>query len=203
MIRRAAYRLAILGVMAGGLSACLQPVHAPHLGVGGGPIAAELAQVSVAPIEGHLGYSLKSELDYLLTNGQPASGTRYLLTIRTQQTGATSIIDAATARPQSVTLQAEATYELKDTVNGAIRASGRTFASANYDRSAQRFATIRAQRDAEERLGKALAERLRLIVIGALSSNAPPRRTGPAPALSQPIDPWEEAPVRDPGDETG
>ncbi len=203
MIRRALLRLAILGAAAGGLSGCLQPVHAPHLGIGGGSIANELAQVSVAPIDGFLGYSLKSELDYLLTNGEPAKGTRYLLTVLTKQTGATSIIDAATARPQSVTLQAEATYELKDTRTGAIRASGKTFGSANYDRSSQRYATIRAQRDAEERLGKALAERLRLIVIGALSNNAAPRRAGPAPALSQPIDPWEETPTRDPGDETG
>jgi len=203
MIRRAVFRLAILGVAAGALAGCLRPVHAPQLGIGGGSIAQELAQVSVAPIEGHLGYSLKSELDYLLTNGEPAKGTRYLLTVKTQQTGATSIIDAATARPQSVTLQAEATYELKDTTNGSIRASGKTFGSANYDRSSQRFATIRAQRDAEERLGKALAERLRLIIIGALSNGAAPRTTSSAPALSQPIDPWEEPPARDPGDETG
>ncbi len=88
MIRRALLRLAILGGMAGSLSACLQPVHAPHLGLGGGKIVDELAQVSVAPIEGFVGYSLKSELDYLLTNGRPASGTRYLLTVKTQQRGA-------------------------------------------------------------------------------------------------------------------
>ena len=36
MIRRAVLRLAILGTMAGGLAGCLQPVHAPQLGVGGG-----------------------------------------------------------------------------------------------------------------------------------------------------------------------
>lgn len=203
MIRRSLLRVAMLGAMAGGLSACMQPVHAPQLGAGGDRITGELAQVAVAPIDGFLGYSLKSELDYLLTNGQPANGTRYLLTVKTQQSGATSIIDAATARPQSVTLQAEATYELKDTRSGAIRASGKTFGSANYDRSGQRFATIRAQRDAEERLGKALAERLRLIIIGALANNAAPRTTSPAPALSEPIDPWDEKPARDPGDETG
>lgn len=202
MIRRVVLRMVVFGAMAGGLSACLQPVHAPQLGLSGGSIARELAQVSVAPIDGYLGYSLKSELDYLLTNGAPASGTRYLLTVKTQQAGATSIIDAATARPQSVTLQAEATYELKDTTNGTIRASGRTFGSANYDRSGQRFATIRAQRDAEERLGKSLAERLRLVVIGALSNPAP-TRASPAPALSPPIDPWDDTPARDPGDETG
>lgn len=201
MIRRAVLRLAILGTVAGGLAGCLRPVHAPQLGIGGGTIASELAQVSIAPIEGYLGYSLKSELDYLLTNGQPASGTRYLLTVKTQQSGGTSIIDAQTARPQSVTLQAEATYELKDTKTGAVRASGKTFGSANYDRSNQRYATIRAQRDAEERLGKALAERLRLIVIGALSNGGVPRNAGPAPALSPPIDPWEETPARDPGDD--
>ena len=78
-----------------------------------------------------------------------------------------------------------------------IRTSGKTFASASYDRSQMRFASLRAERDAQERLGKALAERLKIIVATALASDGP---TGPtrAPELSAP-DP--DAPARDPGDD--
>ena len=198
MILRASLRLIPLLALAGMLTACLQPVNAPRLG--GPGVSAELAQVSVARVEGYLGYNVKSELDFLLSNGQPPSAPRYSLVVKINTGRASSIIDSTTSRPQSVTVQAEAIYELRDSMNGTIRASGKTFGSATYDRSVQRFATLRAQRDAEEKLGKALAERLRIILLSALVD--PARRAPPAPEFSRPVEPWLERPASEPGDET-
>ncbi|CAN1569041.1 COG5468 Predicted secreted (periplasmic) protein [Rhabdaerophilaceae bacterium] len=195
---RASLRLVLLLALAGPLAACLQPVNAPQFAQGG--MAAELAQVSVSRVEGYLGYIVKSELDFLLSNGQPSSNGRYAMVVRISTGRASSIIESATNRPQSVTLQAEAVYELRDTANGTIRASGKTFGSATYDRSVQRFANLRAQRDAEEKLGKSLAERLRIILISALAD--PERRAPPAPQFSPPVEPWLERPAAEPGDET-
>ncbi|MGL5447560.1 MAG: hypothetical protein ACRDBL_09645 [Rhabdaerophilum sp.] len=200
MILKASLRLLSLLVLTGGLTACLQPVHGIRLG--NSSVSAELSQVSVAPINsGYLGYALKSELEFLLGNGAIAQNPRYILTVRATQSKSFSIIDISASRPQSVAVQAEAVYELRDTRTGTIRASGKTFGSANYDRSNQRFATIRAQRDAEERLGKALAERLRILISAGLVSD-PKRDAGPAPQLNPPIDPWAEPPASDPGDES-
>ena len=71
------------------------------------------------------------------------------------------------------------------------------FASASFDRSQLRFATLRAERDAEERVAKSLAERLSIIVTTALARDSV---TGPKPTPElSPPDP--EAPARDPGDE--
>lgn len=200
MILRASLRLVSLLVLASGLTACFQPVHGTRLG--NSSVSAELAQVSVAPIGGgYLEYSLKSELDFLFGNGAIAQNPRYVLTVKAAQTRGSSIINVSASRPQSVSLQAEAIYELRDLKTGTIRASGKTFGSANFDRSNQRFATIRAQRDAEERLGKALAERLRILVSAGLLAD-PRRDAGPAPEFSPSIDPWAEPAARDPGDES-
>lgn len=200
MILKASLRLFSLLALAGSLSACFQPVHGTRLG--NSSVSAELAQVSIAPIDGgYLGYALKTELEFLFGNGAIASNPRYVLTVKAAQSKSSTIIDVAASRPQSVAVQAEAIYELRDTKNGTIRASGKTFGSANYDRSSQRFATIRAQRDAEERLGKALAERLRILVSAALAGD-PKRDAGPAPKLNAPIDPWSEPTGIDPGDES-
>lgn len=190
-------RLVAPALLAGMLGGCIQPLHAPHLGAGTAAPSL-LAQVSVDPIEGYLGYAIKSELDFLLNgSGAPTTSGRYLLKVKTQQSKASSIIDSTTGLAQSATVQVEAVYVLIDQQQGGkIRASGKTFASASFDRSQLRYASLRAERDAEERVGKALAERLRIIIATSLAAN---RAAGAPPELSAP-DP--DAPARDPGDES-
>lgn len=184
-------------LLAGVVGGCLQPLHAPQLGRPSA-VSAGMSQVAVERIDGYLGYAIKSELDFLLTGGAPARGTRYLLKVKTQQSKASSIIDATTGLAQSATVQVEAVYVLIDQQHGGkIRASGKTFASAVFDRSQLRYASLRAERDAEERAGKALAERLRIIIATALASDA--GASGAVPDLS-PADP--DAPAREPGDDT-
>jgi LPS-assembly lipoprotein len=195
-----ALRLASVLVLASTLAACFQPVHAPRLGGGGSALQATLSQVSVDRIDGFIGYTLKSELDYLLTGGAPAQGTRFRLKVTIIQDRGSSIIDGATGRALSVTLQAQAVYELTDLRDKKIRASGRTFASAAFDRSQQRFATTRAQRDAEERLGKSLAERMRIIIATALSKEVLPEAS-PAPSLEPYPLTLDERRSDDPADE--
>lgn len=177
------------------LGGCLQPVHGTRFG---GTDAA-LAQVVVERIDGYLGYALKSELDFLLTGGkEPARGGRYLLKVKTKETRASTLVNSSTGLAQTGTLQVEAVYVLVDRgQSDKIKTSGKTFASASYDRSQMRFASMRAERDAEERLGKALAERLKIIVATALANDT---ATGPArvPELSAP-DP--DAPAKNPGDD--
>jgi LPS-assembly lipoprotein len=189
-------RIAAALLLAGLAGGCMQPLHAPQLGRSSAASAA-MAEVAVERIDGFLGYAIKSELDYLLTGGAPARGTRYLLKVKTHQSKASSMVDATTGLAQSATVQVEAVYVLIDQREGGrIRASGKTFASAVFDRSPLRYASLRAERDAEERVGKALAERLRIIVATALARETP---AGSPPELSPP-DP--DAPAREPGDET-
>ena len=193
-------RLAGTALLAAFLGGCLQPVHAPRLANGQSSAASQLNQVSVDRIEGYLGYQLQSELNFLLTGGNtPTKAGRYLLKVKTQQSKASSIIDSSTGRAQIATLQIEAVYVLIDqSQGGKIRTSGKTFASASFDRSQMRFASMRAERDAEEKVAKSLAERLRIIITSALAADNLKSAPG-TPELSAP-DP--DAPAQEPGDET-
>lgn len=200
MLRTSLRALLLSGIIGTGVSGCIQPVHQPTLGAPSG-IAKELAQISVDRIDGYLGYQLKSELDFLLTGGgAPNSGGRYVLKVKTQQSKASSIIDASTGRAQIATLQIEAVYVLVDQQQGGrIRTSGKTFASASFDRSQLRFATLRAERDAEEKVAKSLAERLRIIISAALARDG---GVGNASAVPQLTPPDPDQPSAEPGDES-
>lgn len=192
--------LSLIGplVLAVGLGGCLQPVNGIRFG--NETINSQLAEVTVARSEGYLGHIVKAELDYLLTNGAPARNSRYQLKMKLVQGQGSSLVDSATGRPQIATLQVTTTYELFDAQLKKIRGSGTTMVSASYDRSSQRFATIRAQRDAEERVGKALAERMKIIVVSILAQGEG-ATAAPAPAITPFVDPVEEAPAREPGDD--
>ena len=186
-------------VLALGLGGCLQPVNGVRLG--NESVSGQLSQVSVQRVDGYLGHVVKSELDYLLTNGAPAKDSRFALKMKLLEGVGSSLVDAVTGRPQIVTLQLTATYELYDTKLKKIRGSGTTVVSASYDRSSQRFATLRAQRDAEERVGKALAERMKIIIVSILAQGEAVT-AAPAPVVEPFFDPTQESPVKDPGDES-
>lgn len=191
--------LIVVSIMMLGLGGCLQPVNGVRFG--NDSISSQLSEVTVARSEGYLGHIVKAELDYLLSNGAPAKDSRYHLKLKLGQDKGSSLLDAATGRPQIVTLQVNATYELLDTKENKIRGSGTTVVSASYDRSSQRFATIRAQRDAEERVGKALAERMKIIIVSILAQGKSVT-AAPAPAFVPFVDPLDTPPVRDPGDDS-
>lgn len=194
--RASLVRASLAALLALSLGGCFQPVNGTRFGT----TVADLQQVSVERIEGYLGYTLKAELDYLLTGGkEPGNGGRYLLKVKTKQSRGSTVVDASTGLAQVGNLQVEAVYVLVDRQQGEkIKTSGKTFASASFDRSQLRFASLRAERDAEERLGKALAERLKIIVATALANEAA-RGPGATPQLS-PQDP--DAPAANPGDES-
>ena len=196
-----ALRFACVTLVAAGLAGCFQPVHGTRL-ESGTTFQAALSEVSVAPVPGYLGYIFKSEMDYLLTGGVPAKNTRYILSMKISSASSSSIVDSASGRAQNVTLQVQALYELRDTKTGKIRTSGRTFASAPFDRSTQRFATLRAQRDADERVGKSLAQRMRLLLATALAKEPTPENTQELEQRYYPEGVVDEPRTAEPGDDS-
>ena len=182
------------------LGGCLRPVHAPQLG--GGP-SASLSGVSLEKVDGYLGHILYTELGFLLGSAGGSGASTHLLSVRTQRSRAASLIDAATGLASSATLQVEAVYELRDTRAGKVIANGKVFASGTYERSQLRFNALRAEREAEERVAKLLAERLRAVVIAALN-NPSAGPVGPTPRLSpaSPVPgviPGPDTPAPEPG----
>ena len=80
------------------------------------------------------------------------------------------VIDTISGRATAGTIVVDAEYRLVSVSGGAPIAQGVAFSAASYDRTNQRFANIRAARDAEIRDAKALADQIQTRLAASLSS---------------------------------
>jgi LPS-assembly lipoprotein len=93
----------------------------------------------------------------------------YRLTIREQAI----LIERGSGTPNSYQLTGGVSFLLKDAATGTSL-FGSSVASINsYSRSSQNFANIRARRDAEDRLAKALADLTRTRLAAYFATNQP------------------------------
>ena len=158
---------AIAGMVAltAGLGGCFQPLYGPGLSA----VAPAMAQITVDPVPGHIGHQLKSELDFMLSNGTPPASPVYRLKVTPSGGGAPVVVDSQAGRPQVMAYNLSASYSLTSIKDGKIVSSGTAAVQASYDRNAQRFATVRAVRDVEIRAATQLAEQIKARIIPSLA----------------------------------
>ena len=156
----------LLAGVAAVLAGCATPLYASH----GGALGADLRAVAVDPVPDLLGHYLRDELltDLNGTGAKPAP--RYHLQLTTAQRVQTAIIDITTQRAQNASVVTDVTWKLLPMDGGPPVATGTTTSFATYDRSAQRYANIRAARDAQIRDARTLADQLTTQIAAALSS---------------------------------
>ncbi len=158
-------RAAAICLFAAAAAGCqFQPMYAQTPLFGSGPSLRDtLKDVDVASIEGRIGNELRNDLIFELTGGagnQP--GAPYRLTMTVTTNAITPIVDVTSGRPESETISFDVVYKLQDVVNGGrIVLTEKALARVSLDRSPQRFARVRAQRDAENRAAKVVAEQIR------------------------------------------
>jgi LPS-assembly lipoprotein len=174
---RRAVRLATAAALALGLSACLRPLYGPT--ASGAPLADVLAAVQVEPVsvqagQERLSHYLRSELVYDLNGSGQPHPKRYKLIVTAYGGLSLPLTDSTTGRADSVTVDGAATYVLSLLDGGKIVTTGRAVGSTAYDRNPQRFASVRAARDAEIRLGKLLAEQIKIRLASVLATNPTP-----------------------------
>lgn len=163
--------LTAVGLLAVAVSGCLRPLYGPT--ASGQPLPAAMAAVEVEPVQAAIGqerlaHHLRSELVYNLDgSGQPAP-KRYRLVLTTSERVQTPIVNSSTGRADSATIIVAVAYKL--TAEGGVRiiAEGTAQSTASYDRTSQRFASVRAARDAEIRVAKVLAEQIKTRLATAL-----------------------------------
>ncbi len=153
--------------LAAPLPGCLQPLYgeASHPG-----LVEDLRAIEVAPISNRIGHYLGDDLITDLNGtGQTASPPKYRLTVTvslgTQTPTVNSEINAAT----SATVTGEATYILTKVDGGAQVLTGTAQAAAAYDRTLQRYNDMRAARDAEIRIARALSSEISMRLASALA----------------------------------
>ncbi|GJE32318.1 hypothetical protein LDDCCGHA_2504 [Methylobacterium oxalidis] len=168
-----AARLALAGALALNLSACFRPLYGPT--ASGEPMGALLASIQVDDIamaqgQERIGHYLRSELIFDLDgSGQPAP-KRYRLKMQGSETVQTPIVSSQTGRAESGTIVANVKFALESLDGTRIITEGVATSTATYDRSVQRFASLRAARDAEIRLAKVLADQIKTRIASVMAA---------------------------------
>ncbi len=173
-VRRLVRVAAMLAVSAG-LAACFRPLYGPT--ASGAPLpsvlaAIEVDEVAVPPSYERFSHYLRSELAFDLNGSGLPAPKRYKLALAFASRLDLPIVDTASGRAQAATLVGDVTYTLSSLDGSQVITTGKVQASASYDRQVQRFASVRAARDAEIRLARVLADQLRTRIAVAMSSRA-------------------------------
>jgi LPS-assembly lipoprotein len=160
-------RLIVVGVASLALAGCFRPVY----GGGGAPavtsksasldVETAMKSVDVKSIDGRVGGKMRNELIFLLRGGAGPEPVAYRVTVKLAQYGQSAVVDPLSSVPESRTVTLTADYTM--TRAGALDAvaTGHAVATATYFSGLQRFANIRAERDAEDRAATQIAERIR------------------------------------------
>lgn len=129
--------------------------------IGGGTAHAELAAIEIDQADTRVEQVLRNELVFLFQRGGEAAPVRYRLrTILNQSKSAVAVEELADV-PAAYILSMTASFLLIDADTEQTLLTGTSFANASYDFSNQRFANLRAARDAEDRAAKVIADDIR------------------------------------------
>jgi LPS-assembly lipoprotein len=155
--------------LAGGLSGCFQPLYseAAHPG-----LAADVRAIEVAPIQDRIGHYLADNLRSDLNGTGQTPPPKYRLTVTVSTGTVTPTVNSLINVATSATVKAEAKFTLNKVDGGAEVLNGKATAAAAYDRSQQRYNDLRAERDAEIRLARALSAEISLRVASGLAGNS-------------------------------
>ena len=142
-------------------------MYGPGVGV---DTRAELRSIAIDPVPGRLGHYLTEDLRFLLNGTGEEAAPRYRLVVTFSQSGQTSLVDTVTGRATSNSLSVRANYKLLPAAGGAPVTEGYVISLADYDRGSNRYANLRAARDAEIRNSKAMADQIRTRIASTLAS---------------------------------
>jgi LPS-assembly lipoprotein len=145
---------------------CFQPLYgeASHAG-----LVEDLRAIEVAPIKDRIGHYLADNLTTDLNGTGQTPTPKYRLTVTVSLGTTTATVNALTNVATSATLSGEARFTLNRIDGEAQVLTGVANANASYDRSQQRYADLRAARDAEIRLARSLSSEISLRLAAQLA----------------------------------
>ncbi|PZU87069.1 MAG: hypothetical protein DI527_19235 [Chelatococcus sp.] len=146
--------------LAGG---CFQPLYADYtLSKTGGSVKDALRSIEFPEIKGLMGHYLRNELVFELDgSGDPDATKRLRFETSLAENIEVITVDYLNARADSAVLVARADWRVTDIATSKVVSSGSNVVRMPYERSSQRFATVRAARDAQIRAAKNLATLIR------------------------------------------
>ncbi len=155
------------------LGGCLQPMYG-QFAEGGPGLQSELQAIAVEPVADRVGHYLGDDLISALNGTGSHPPARYRLFVTLNESVQTPLIDTVSGRASAATVVINADYRLMAIDTGLPVTKGTAFVFKSYDRTSQRFANIRAARDAEIHDAKDLADQLRIRLASALADRQQP-----------------------------
>jgi LPS-assembly lipoprotein len=152
------------------VAGCFQPLYSNSPTPGADSVHDKLAEVEIAPIpsrqgtaESRLAVGMRNTLQYDFNGGAGANAPTHRLEVTIGSTQISVIVDAVSGRATAEVDGVTAHYQLVEIATGKIVLKDTSFAHVDSDApgSEQRFATQRAQRDAEDRAVQIVAEAIR------------------------------------------
>jgi LPS-assembly lipoprotein len=173
--RVAAARGAAVLAVTLGVAACFRPLYGPT--ASGRQLDSVLASIDVAdvavpPAFERVSHYLRNELVFDLNGSGIPQPKQYRLALSFSESLRSPIVESTTGRAESATLVGTVAYKLTSLDGKQVLAEGTATSYATYDRTPQRFATVRAARDADIRLAKDLSDQIRTRLAVALSASS-------------------------------
>lgn len=159
-------RTALAMAAAAGLSGCFQPLYGESAHPG---LVEDLRAVEVLPIPDRAGHYLADFLISRLNGTGSTPSPKYKLAIVYDEHEQTPTVESQLSVADAATLVGNAAFRLVRADGGAPVFAGSATAFAVYDKTEQRFANLRAKRDAEIRVARALAEEIDLRLAADLA----------------------------------
>src|SRR5437868_11296771 len=162
---RIAARLVAVAALAALTAGCFQPMYAEHAD-GTPALRDKLMGVELPPVdkpnasrEARLGVEIRNALAFKLYGNATGMPPTHRLVIRFSSSRSSLMVDPNTALPSSENYGIDAQYNLVDIATNKSVMTGTTFSRVSYDipGQLQRFARIRALRDAEDRAAQEIA----------------------------------------------
>ena len=156
-------------VAASALSGCnVRPMYGSFSGAN--TVIEDLEQIEVAAATDRLGQQIRNELVYGFSSTVEPAAPRYRLEMTINRSVGRVGIKQVTGTPTSSVLTVTASFALLDISTGEKLTSGNSFANVSFDYSNQRFANVRAERDAEDRAAVVIAQDIRTRVAAYFST---------------------------------
>ena len=156
------------------LSACqVRPLYSAGSSASGGAAPSHLS-VSVNEVNTRYAQQVRNHVIFLMNGGaaepaEPAYRLDLGVTRREILSANVQVQANGENQPSAGAIVLTSNYVLSDAASGAQVSAGSRTITASFDRSRQQFALLRAQKDAEDRAARELAELVHLAVAGALA----------------------------------
>jgi LPS-assembly lipoprotein len=160
-------RAAVALLTALGLAGCFQPLYGEAVHPG---LVDDLKAVEVAPIKDRIGHYLGDDLISALNGTGETPIAKYRLVVTIAQSSQTPTVSSQINAANAATVIGRASFTLTKIDGAKVLFKGDAIASAVYDRSLDNFANLRASRDAEIRIARALSEEIQARVAAALAN---------------------------------